>query len=109
MSKATSNKVNNDKNLEKVLADIEKQFGKGAVMRLGDNPHMKMDVVQCFKLKRILNRAQRCVKLLLLLFIIKAKPVVKRPSQAIRQRKSAEKLSLILCRGNRSKAWIFSC
>ena len=45
MSKATSNKVNNDKNLEKVLADIEKQFGKGAVMCLGDNPHMKMDVV----------------------------------------------------------------
>ena len=44
MSKMT-NKVNKDKNLEAVLADIEKQFGKGAVMRLGDNPHMKMDVV----------------------------------------------------------------
>ena len=44
MSKMTS-KVNKDKNLEAVLADIEKQFGKGAVMRLGDNPHMKMDVV----------------------------------------------------------------
>ena len=44
MSKVT-NKVNKDKNLEAVLADIEKQFGKGAVMRLGDNPHMKMDVV----------------------------------------------------------------
>ncbi len=42
MSKST---VNKDKNLESVLADIEKQFGKGAVMRLGDNPHMKMDVV----------------------------------------------------------------
>ena len=42
MSKST---VNKDKNLENVLADIEKQFGKGAVMRLGDNPHMKMDVV----------------------------------------------------------------
>ncbi|HIT37572.1 MAG TPA: recombinase RecA [Candidatus Onthousia faecipullorum] len=40
-----TNKVNKDKNLEAVLADIEKQFGKGAVMRLGDNPHMKMDVV----------------------------------------------------------------
>ena len=37
--------VNKDKNLEHVLADIEKQFGKGSVMRLGDNPHMKMDVV----------------------------------------------------------------
>ena len=44
MSKMTS-KVNKDKNLEVVLADIEKQFGKGAVMRLGDNPHMKLDVV----------------------------------------------------------------
>ena len=44
MSKMTS-KVNKDKNLEAVLADIEKQFGKGAVMRLGDNPHMKLDVV----------------------------------------------------------------
>ncbi len=44
MSKITS-KVSKDKNLEAVLADIEKQFGKGAVMRLGDNPHMKMDVV----------------------------------------------------------------
>ena len=44
MSKMTS-KVSKDKNLEAVLADIEKQFGKGAVMRLGDNPHMKMDVV----------------------------------------------------------------
>ncbi|HIS38228.1 MAG TPA: recombinase RecA [Candidatus Onthousia faecavium] len=42
MNKSTSNK---DKNLEQVLADIEKQFGKGAVMRLGDNPHMKIDVV----------------------------------------------------------------
>ena len=42
MSKST---VNKDKNLESVLAAIEKQFGKGAVMRLGDNPHMKMDVV----------------------------------------------------------------
>ena len=44
MSKMTS-KVSKDKNLEAVLADIEKQFGKGAVMRLGDNPHMKLDVV----------------------------------------------------------------
>ena len=45
MSKVASSKINKDKNLEQVLADIEKQFGKGAVMRLGDNPHMKMEVV----------------------------------------------------------------
>lgn len=44
MSKMVS-KGSKDKNLESVLADIEKQFGKGAVMRLGDNPHMKLDVV----------------------------------------------------------------
>ena len=44
MSKTTGNKVK-DKNLEQVLADIEKQFGKGAVMCLGDNPHIKIDVV----------------------------------------------------------------
>lgn len=44
MSKMAS-KGSKDKNLEVVLADIEKQFGKGAVMRLGDNPHMKLDVI----------------------------------------------------------------
>lgn len=32
-----------DKTLEQVLSDIEKQFGKGAVMRLGDNSHMEID------------------------------------------------------------------
>ena len=32
-----------DKTLEQVLSDIEKQFGKGAVMRLGDNRHMDID------------------------------------------------------------------
>ena len=34
-----------DKCLESVLADLEKQFGKGAVMRLGDNTHAKVEVV----------------------------------------------------------------
>ena len=33
-----------DEVLAKVLSDIEKQFGKGAVMRLGDNQHMELDV-----------------------------------------------------------------
>ena len=33
-----------DKALEQVLCDIEKQFGKGAIMKLGDNKHMKVDV-----------------------------------------------------------------
>ena len=36
----------NDKDLalEKVLSDIEKQFGKGSIMKLGDNKHMELDV-----------------------------------------------------------------
>ncbi len=33
-----------DKTLEQVLNDIEKQFGKGSIMKLGDNKHMKVDV-----------------------------------------------------------------
>src|SRR5574344_283897 len=33
-----------DKALEQVLADIEKQFGKGAIMKLGEEEHMKVDV-----------------------------------------------------------------
>ncbi|MEG2351186.1 MAG: recombinase RecA [Bacilli bacterium] len=33
-----------DKTLEQVLADIEKQFGKGAVMKLGENVHSEIDV-----------------------------------------------------------------
>ena len=33
-----------DKTLDKVLNDIEKQFGKGSIMKLGDNAHMKVDV-----------------------------------------------------------------
>ena len=34
-----------DTSLEKVLQELEKQFGKGAVMRLGDNNHAKVEVV----------------------------------------------------------------
>jgi recombination protein RecA len=34
-----------DKALAQVLADIEKQFGAGAIMKLGDNEHMEVDVV----------------------------------------------------------------
>ncbi len=38
-------KTENDKTLEQVLADIEKQFGKGSVMKLGDETHNEIDVV----------------------------------------------------------------
>lgn len=34
-----------DKTLDQVLQDIEKQFGKGAVMKLGDNEHREIDVI----------------------------------------------------------------
>lgn len=41
---AVSKEVSKDKALEQVLSDIEKQFGKGSIMKLGDNKHMKVDV-----------------------------------------------------------------
>ena len=33
-----------DKILDQVLADIEKQFGKGSIMKLGENNRREMDV-----------------------------------------------------------------
>ncbi len=33
-----------EKTLEQVLSDIEKQFGKGSIMRLGESKHMEVDV-----------------------------------------------------------------
>jgi len=41
MAKATST----DKTLDQVLSDIEKQFGKGAVMKLGEREHQKIDTI----------------------------------------------------------------
>ena len=41
MLKSTST----DKTLDKVLSDIEKQFGKGAVMKLGEREHQKIDTI----------------------------------------------------------------
>ena len=38
-------KTTNDKTLDQVLLDIEKQFGKGAVMKLGSTEHREIDVV----------------------------------------------------------------
>ncbi len=34
-----------EKNLEQVIAQIEKQFGKGSIMRLGDNARQVVDVI----------------------------------------------------------------
>ena len=42
--KSVNKDVSKDKALEQVLSDIEKQFGKGSIMKLGDNKHMKVDV-----------------------------------------------------------------
>ncbi len=46
MSKLVNKEVSKDKDkaLEQVLNDIEKQFGKGSIMKLGENQHMKVDV-----------------------------------------------------------------
>ena len=44
MSKAVNKNIDKDKALEQVLNDIEKQFGKGAIMKLGENTHTKVDV-----------------------------------------------------------------
>lgn len=37
--------VSGDKTLDQVLSDIEKQFGKGSVMRLGEREHQKIDTI----------------------------------------------------------------
>ena len=42
--KTTKDEKNKDKALEQVLADIEKQFGAGAIMKLGDEEHVEIDV-----------------------------------------------------------------
>ena len=44
MASKTS-KTTNDKTLDQVLLDIEKQFGKGAVMKLGEENHRTIDVI----------------------------------------------------------------
>lgn len=36
--------IKQDKTLDQVLADIEKQFGKGSIMRLGENNNMEVEV-----------------------------------------------------------------
>ena len=36
--------IEKDSALEQVLADIEKQFGKGAIMKLGEQEHREIEV-----------------------------------------------------------------
>ncbi len=42
--KSSKDSKNKDKTLEAVLADIEKQFGAGAIMKLGGDEHIEIDV-----------------------------------------------------------------
>ena len=41
---AKTNETDKDKILSQVLLDIEKQFGKGAIMKLGDDTHNEIAV-----------------------------------------------------------------
>ena len=41
--KTTKDVTDKDKALQQVLADIEKQFGKGSIMKLGGNEHMEIE------------------------------------------------------------------
>jgi recombination protein RecA len=44
MKKTETSIDDKDKALEQVMADIEKQFGKGAIMKLGSESHMEIEV-----------------------------------------------------------------
>ena len=43
MAKEKDKEIDKDKMLDQVLADIEKQFGKGAIMKLGGQNNMEID------------------------------------------------------------------
>ena len=45
MAKTNTETNDRDKILSQVLSDIEKQFGKGSVMKLGDHEHKNIDVI----------------------------------------------------------------
>ena len=40
--------TNKDEILELTTKQIEKKFGKGAIMKLGDNEYQKVDVIRCY-------------------------------------------------------------
>ena len=48
-------KTTTDKTLDQVLADIEKQFGKGSVMKLGEREHQKIDTISSGSLSLDIN------------------------------------------------------
>lgn len=44
MKKETTNSIDKNKALDDVMKQIEKQFGKGAIMKLGSEEHMEVEV-----------------------------------------------------------------
>ena len=48
-------KTSTDKTLDQLLADIDKQFGKGSVMKLGENEHRNIDVIPSGSLSLDIN------------------------------------------------------
>ena len=44
MAKTVGNGIDKDKALAQVLADIEKQFGKGSIMKLGEQENVEVEV-----------------------------------------------------------------
>ena len=59
-------KTTSDKTLDQVLLDIEKQFGKGAIMKLGENEHLNQ-VVKLHLHYMQLQKVKKKVEELLLL------------------------------------------
>ena len=63
-------KKEKDKALEQVLADIEKQFGKGSIMKLGEKGVRNIDVVSSGSLAAIDKLQKTIVKSNKYFFII---------------------------------------
>ena len=45
-NKASDKNSSRDKNLQIAIGQIEKSFGKGSAMRLGDRPEQDVEVIQ---------------------------------------------------------------
>ena len=50
MKKIDTTNQDKDKALEQVMAEIEKQFGKGAIMKLGEETHYEIETTQTVSL-----------------------------------------------------------
>ena len=52
-------KSNNTNELDEILAQIEKDFGKGSIMKLGQRPQVNEDVIPSGSL--LLNQGKICI------------------------------------------------